>query len=90
MAHAHIASHSGKGLAFAKDRALSVKHHKESIARDKAHAKEHLKSMKEHQKAVKKLAKGAPARGLGSGRAIGEKKLSKSQQKRYEKLETSS
>lgn len=76
-------SHVGKGLAFEKDRKLSLKHHQESIQRDDKHAKEHLKSKKEHQKEIQKLSK-------KGGLAIGERPMSKAQQKKYEKLETSS
>lgn len=42
---------------YEKDRKLSMKHHKDSIKRDKAHAKDHLKSAKEHAKILHDLGR---------------------------------
>lgn len=50
---------------YEKDRKLSMKHHKDSIKRDKEHAKDHLKSAKEHEKVLSKLGK---AKGHGMGK----------------------
>jgi len=65
------------GLHFAKDRALSAKHHEDALKRDKAHAKDHLKSAKAHMKALKDLGKAGAKIGENAEKGAKYTKLAK-------------